>query len=117
MQLMGMSGRTFDESQPVLYSNSYETTIVPTPTHANPMYVERLSCPILAPSLLPTPTAPPFCPSPSRLLKRTCEIPPCITASDTASLHLGQIKDVMYSYFDGYIYTALRRSLKNADLA
>ena len=48
-------------------------------------------------------TASPSYPSPSS---------PCITASDTASLHLGQIKDVMYSYFDGYCYTALRRSLK-----
>ena len=75
-------------------------------THANPMYLELLSCPsspVLAPSLLPTPTASPSYPSPSS---------PCITASDTASLHLGQIKDVMYSYFDGYCYTALRRSLK-----
>ena len=55
-------------------------------THANSMYLELLSCPlspILAPSLLLTPTASPSCPLPSS---------PCITASDTASLHLGQIR-------------------------
>ena len=76
-------------------------------THANHMYLELLSCPsrpILPPSLLPTPATPPF------VLRRPTF--PCITASDTASLHLGQIKDVMHSYFDGYVCTALRRSLK-----